>query len=79
MEADCSPQHDTLPAHEWLLAWPQVRQEIQQLLATYRARHPAYDPHWTEGLLEDVDYDVTNLRHRVQWLADHQEQAHHVG
>lgn len=68
--------YEGLSARAWLMTWPHVRQEIEQLLNDYRAYHPVYDPHWTEGLLEELDCDVANLIHRTTWLSEHLTQAH---
>lgn len=52
----------------WFANWPDVRRELETLLAAYEQRHPAYDPGWTEPVFEMMDSTLSNLSYRAQWL-----------
>ncbi|MEN9937741.1 MAG: hypothetical protein RLZZ387_4320 [Chloroflexota bacterium] len=55
----------------WLSAWPEMRIELESLLARYLQIQPDYDPHWLEWVIAEMNDAVMNMEHRAAWLRRH--------
>ena len=52
----------------WLADWPQVRDEIEQLVDAYLQRKPDYDRRRTEDVLLVLDRALAELAYDAGWL-----------